>query len=271
MDEKEKLQAKIQDTTLSFMKRKKHADDLYVSFYLEYKNQIAHYFRTLYRIFCFIDNSALTECDKVEYAKIMRTQLSESELFFLYYNAFSPYGQSFQKIINKYNLIKHLPFLEKLEYQQYTSLLEGNEKQSVELVLLDIRRLINSSMQHIGQDDPKYNLKTYLKGKYGVKVFFPSNNLMTLNIIIKHSLQYPVFFQQGLGLDRLFSQGILIRLFRDYLLDSATYCSFLKVNLLTEVLITKTSEEYSQELNKSVISFNFMRKDSTIIKFDPAT
>lgn len=126
-------------------------------------------------------------------------------------------------------------------------------------------------MQHIGQDDPKYNLKTYLKGKYGVKVFFPSNNLMTLNIIIKHSLQYPVFFQQGLGLDRLFSQGILIRLFRDYLLDSATYCSFLKVNLLTEVLITKTSEEYSQELNKSVISFNFMRKDSTIIKFDPAT
>lgn len=115
MDEKEKLQAKIQDTTLSFMKRKKQADALYVSFYLEYKNQIAHYFRTLYRIFCFIDNSALTECDKVEYAKIMRTQLSESELFFLYYNAFSPYGQSFQKIINKYNLIKHLPFLEKLE------------------------------------------------------------------------------------------------------------------------------------------------------------
>lgn len=100
----------LQIQTLSFIKRKKQADDLYVSFYIQHKNQVAHYFRTLYRIFCFIDNSELKEREKVEYAKIMRAQLSESELFFLYYNAFTSYGYNFQYIINKYNLIKHSHF-----------------------------------------------------------------------------------------------------------------------------------------------------------------
>jgi hypothetical protein len=267
VNEKTKLQTTAPDTTLSFIKRKKQADDLYVSFYIQHKNQVAHYFRTLYRIFCFIDNSELKEREKVEYAKIMRAQLSESELFFLYYNAFTSYGYNFQYIINKYNLIKHLPFLEKLEYQKYTSLLEGTEKHSVELVLLDIRRLINSSMKYIGQDNPKYNIKTYLKGKYGVKVFFPSNNLMELNIIIKHNQQYSIFFQQGLGLDR-FSEDILVNLFRDYLLDSATYCSFFKANLLTEVYINSSIEHF-QDSNKSIISFKFSRKDNTMIRFNP--
>ncbi len=54
-------------------------------------------------------------------------------------------------------------------------------------------------MKYIGQDNPKYNIKTYLKGKYGVKVFFPSNNLMELNIIIKHNQQYSIFFSTRLG------------------------------------------------------------------------
>jgi hypothetical protein len=97
---------------------------LYMEFYVEHREKIAPYFRTLYRILDLIDTSPLledAEKDKKSYAKILRGQLTESELFFIRYNAMSIYGRNFVKYINKYRILKHLPVLELLEFQMFSN------------------------------------------------------------------------------------------------------------------------------------------------------
>lgn len=263
--EKRHIQQEFNSYRHSIHKRKKEADDKYVSFYIQHKDKIAHYFRILYRLFCFIDDSRLNEEDKVKYAKMMRALLSESELFFLYYNAFTAYGKNFQSLINKYNLIKHLPKLEKLEFQRYTSLLEGNEKHSVELVLYDIRKLMNFSIQHIGTDTIETNVKQYLKGKYLFKVTFPSSKKMELTINIKHDVEHTEYFQQGLGLER-FDNNMLICLFRDYLIDVMCYSSFCDVNKTKDILISYDHPRLEAD-NKTIITFHIQRRDNKNLEF----
>lgn len=49
----------------------------------------------------------------------MRCQLSEEELFLLRYNCKSPYGAKMRLYLNRYNLQKHLPILNLLEFSPY--------------------------------------------------------------------------------------------------------------------------------------------------------
>ncbi len=77
----------------------------------QYKNILGHYFRNLYRIYVFIDNSDVE--DKEFYAKILRAQLSNYELVILFYNCyFYEAGENFQKYVKKYNLFDNFPLRE---------------------------------------------------------------------------------------------------------------------------------------------------------------
>ena len=69
----------------------------YYKYFQSHKDYLAHYFRVLYRIFKFIDEEEnLEEKEKWFYAKMIRSQLSEGELFLLFYNCFTEYGENFQ-------------------------------------------------------------------------------------------------------------------------------------------------------------------------------
>lgn len=93
----------------------------YTTFYYGHKEELSHYYRSIYRIIRFVDDSDLNEKDKYLYAKIFRSQLTESELFFLFYNAQTPYGGNFRQLILKYNLLKHLPIISKLEFKTFAT------------------------------------------------------------------------------------------------------------------------------------------------------
>lgn len=102
------------------------------------------YFRTLYRVFDVIYNSDADKRTKVEYAKIVRAQLTDTELVMLRYNAMTPAGSKFVFYINHYNLLKHLPPLEMLEFKNWKKLI--GESQSVmraNEVLLSIKKLVS--------------------------------------------------------------------------------------------------------------------------------
>lgn len=249
----------------SLYKRKKEADAIYVGFYMTYRDQIAHYFRILYRIFCFIEDSRLAEAEKVKYAKMMRAQLSENELFLLYYNAFTPYGKQFQCLINEYNLLKHLPSLEKLEFQRYAAVLDGKEKHAVELVLVDLRNLIASAYGHIGEDRPEWSNKTYLKGKYTIKAYFPTKQKLSVSIIKKADVSYSSFFQQGMGLDK-FSNSELVNLCRDFILSLLIDATFEAVNAHGDIYIKKDEKV---EDTKTTITFHVTRKNGKDLRFKP--
>jgi hypothetical protein len=76
----------------------------YDAFYQEYGHEVGHYFRVLYNIFKFIDKA--NHVDKEEYSKIVRAQMSDHEVLFLFYNSLTARGHKFLPYINKYGLLK---------------------------------------------------------------------------------------------------------------------------------------------------------------------
>ena len=91
-------------------------DSIYEMLFGKLKIDLGHYYRNLYRVFKIIDQANFDKNDdvdfkiKYEYASIVRSQLSDYELYFLFYNGLSQYGNlKFKKLIEKYSLLKIIP------------------------------------------------------------------------------------------------------------------------------------------------------------------
>lgn len=114
-DFREKFKSNI-GLNKSFLERHNLAKSLYINIYQENSIKIAHYLKTVYRIFKVIEERTdFSDREKYFYAKIIRSQFTDEELFIIYYNALSSYGSNFRNLILKYNLLKHFYFLAKLE------------------------------------------------------------------------------------------------------------------------------------------------------------
>jgi hypothetical protein len=88
---------------------KQSLQDSYSRFYQTAKFEVGHYFRFLYHVFKFIDQSpALSGAEKVNYAKIVRAQLSSAETGLLLFNCLSPEGERFLPLVQKYSLLQGL-------------------------------------------------------------------------------------------------------------------------------------------------------------------
>jgi len=87
----------------------------YNTLYKEYNNILGHYYRNLYMIIKFIDESDLDREDKnsisnrKKYTSIVRAQLSNSEQILLFYNCISERGiEKFYPLMNKYSFFENL-------------------------------------------------------------------------------------------------------------------------------------------------------------------
>lgn len=76
-----------------------------------------HYFRNMYRIVKYIDESKVFDClpedermtRKYEYVSILRSTLSRYELVWLFYNTLSEYGRAkFKPLVEKYALLNNI-------------------------------------------------------------------------------------------------------------------------------------------------------------------
>lgn len=71
------------------------------------KSDLSHYFRTIYHIFKFIDDSKIE--NKKRYASIARAQLSSYEQILLFYNCLHKNGrEKFKPLIQKYAIFKNI-------------------------------------------------------------------------------------------------------------------------------------------------------------------
>ena len=71
-----------------------------------FQNDLAHYYRFLYNIIRFIDES---DFEKKKYIRFVRSQLSDFELFILFYNGLTDKAHKFKLYIEKYALFDNLP------------------------------------------------------------------------------------------------------------------------------------------------------------------
>ena len=82
---------------------------LYRGFYEDYKDSLGHFFRQLYHIVKYIDESGEDECER--FIKIVRASLTNAQLSLLSYNSISGEGRiKFSKYITKYSLLHNLAF-----------------------------------------------------------------------------------------------------------------------------------------------------------------
>ncbi len=80
--------------------------NVYDNFYQEHKSQLGHYFRYVYHILKYIDNSNLSRKKKKEYIDIFQSQMMDDELGLLFYHGLgSVGGAKFRPILEKYNLL----------------------------------------------------------------------------------------------------------------------------------------------------------------------
>lgn len=76
-------------------------------FFEEHQANLGHYFRTLFTLFNFIDQSNLK--NKEFYISLSLSQLSNYELVLLYFHGLSDKNKAFKPIIEKYSLLYQVP------------------------------------------------------------------------------------------------------------------------------------------------------------------
>lgn len=111
------------DNKNDYLRRCQSAVSDYMEFYSNNRLYLAVHFRMLYLLASLVSASDLNKDDKVLYAKLVRGQLSESEMTMLRYNCHSEYGEKMQKYCNEFNLIKHLPVMQLLEFKTHYKIL----------------------------------------------------------------------------------------------------------------------------------------------------
>ena len=73
------------------------------------RSHLGHYFRQLYHIVKFVDDSEEIEDEyKQRYADLVQAQLNNDELILLAYNGLSKHGNNFRSLIEKYGLLENL-------------------------------------------------------------------------------------------------------------------------------------------------------------------
>lgn len=177
--EKRKIQDEYSNTK-NYDENIQAASQIYRSFYAGNIDKMSAYFRTLYRIYDLLDNSKLDEQHIKEYLKIVRAQLTESELFFIRYNAMTEYGKNFVKYINKYHVLKHLPITDRLEFKDWWDSMDNQSKLGINALFYKIESQIRSSAKESKFGD----IKILKDDKYCISILNKSNSDIQLQLTI---------------------------------------------------------------------------------------
>lgn len=105
--------------TLSFSQNRKDAVNTYINTVIDYKAKLSICYKTIFQILSLVENGLINTKEKKEYLKVFRSQLTESELLFLRYHIKSGDYIKFAYLINKSNLMKHLPLFDLLEFKYW--------------------------------------------------------------------------------------------------------------------------------------------------------
>lgn len=77
------------------------------------QTNLSSYFRNMYHLIKFVDTrKLLTRAEKIRYINILRAQLSNAELWLLYFNVVSRFGRKWRDndYVIRYRLIKNMPY-----------------------------------------------------------------------------------------------------------------------------------------------------------------
>lgn len=231
------------DSSISLPIRRKAAVSVYQSFYARERDFAPVYFRTLYRICEIIDNANCEEAKKVEYIKILRAQLTDSELILMRYNAMTPLGYKFTDYINKYNILKHIPIFMLLEYKEWRRKIAS----SGDIIKIsNLLSTLKSEMSNLLKAKGGIYEKNSSKNKYHIKI--TCNEQRTyIELLLDKTNNTPLTTYEDLSPLDYFSHVELVSLLRYYMKDCFVLNSFNNLNRRKEV-ITDYEESHTENI-----------------------
>lgn len=215
--------------------------DVYMNVYVENRTNISSVFRTLYRVFDTIEQSAIDEPKKVSYAKIVRAQLSENEMVLLRYNAMCYYGEKFQEYINEYNLLKHVPMMSLLEFSHWSSLLDATEQTGLNMIFNDsLKFLLNKYKKRI--DDNEYVYIESNKSKYKFLISYPTPYRIGVSLLRFDNEKD--FYREFMAFEK-FKDTDCLELLQRFLEYAVLYANFCRYNEESDIKFgtSKTSNQ----------------------------
>lgn len=127
-----KLKLKKEKIQINNVEFDSHFSSIYNLIYDKLNTDFGHYFRNLYRLIKMIDEHSFdknTEIDfkhKYYYTTIVRSQLSDYELLWLFFNCIYIYGEKFKPLVEKYAFFKILRHTEDELLIKYKSFYKNN-------------------------------------------------------------------------------------------------------------------------------------------------
>lgn len=113
----------------SFNHNRKEAIKIYAEVCIPIGGKLSICYRSLFRLLDMLDHASISENVRLEYAKVLRAQFTENELVCLRYHIkFGDY-RKFAFLVNKYNIMKHLPIFDLLEFNYWYA---NNNLQEIE-------------------------------------------------------------------------------------------------------------------------------------------
>ncbi len=155
----------------TYMKRCKSAASRFEELYVRNRHYMSVHLRTLYQVFKFISKADIDEETKLLYAKVVRGQLSEPEMFLIRYNCYSYYGRKMQKYCNQYNLLKHVSLMGLLEFKKWAIQLHNREMDnSIDAFYLQFRKELVKALLNEHAEQKRFEIECGKRWKYEVEV-----------------------------------------------------------------------------------------------------
>ena len=167
---------------------RKKAVSAFQSFYASTQDFSPIFFRTVYGILNLLNtNDSQTEQVRIGLMKVLRFQLTSTELIMLRYNAMTKMGSKSTLLINKFNMLKHLPPMDLLEYKVWSSKMTLEEREFTNQLLMIIKQNIKKALKEHSKE---------------VKTHSYSNNILVYNTHVsinelKSDLRVCIFVRNG--------------------------------------------------------------------------
>ena len=100
----------VENPDAARLSRIEWANDKYEQFFGSCQTYVGYYFRHLYNVVKFVDQSGFLKKDaKKRYTNLIRAQLSSDELELLFYNCLSERGAKFKVLVERFALFEDMP------------------------------------------------------------------------------------------------------------------------------------------------------------------
>ena len=233
----EKCRAEFEPKEADYATKKQNAVKRFNEFYNENRDEASVYFRIIYRLLELLYDTRLYRRDKLKFAKILRSQFSEAELFFIRYNAMTENGKNMRLYLCQYNILKHLPALNMMEfsYWKYNKIKGSN----VNLVITYLIALSKSIKDRWTWDDEGVELEQ-IQGRYEVKDIIENTTKFVLQVSRKLSVQ-----SEDDTLSKAFdglTRYELRDFFADFITEMFSYYSFEQYQKLSDIEILPKEE-----------------------------